>query len=126
MSKLLAAALTMSACTLAWAQAMPTEFPADVTRPTGEALRTQISGKVYAATLASGTTWRLDYQASGFMFVNTSDGFADKARWRTEDGLLCSEGGARMPASCSEARIRGEIVYVKRVSTGEVIALTPK
>jgi Protein of unknown function (DUF995) len=121
-------ALVLSLSTLvvasASAQTVPKEFPADGTPSSAAALKERFAGKVYAATLADGTRWRIDYKSNGYFFVDTSTGFRGTGDWHTDDGKLCSRlHGAN--ASCNEVREVGEVIYLKRDS-GEVIALSPK
>lgn len=102
--------------------AMPTEFPADATIPTASDLRARLAGKAFIVKPASGPSWRLDYKENGFVFLNVSTGRADKGQWRVEDGKLCSEW-TKVPSGCSETRMHGDSVYLKRSSTGEVVVL---
>ena len=53
---------------------MPTEFPIDAVATSADDLRGRISGKVFKVKLADGTTWRLEYKANGYAFVDTSRG----------------------------------------------------
>ena len=120
--------LVLSVATLAagaaLAQAIPKEFPAEGTVPAAAAVKERFAGKVYAATLADGTRWRIDYQSNGYFFVDTSSGFRGTGDWHADDGRLCSRlRGANR--SCNDVRELGEVVYLKRDS-GEVIALMPK
>lgn len=101
---------------------VPTEFPADAVAVAPASLTERISGKVFKVKPANGQTWRLEYKASGYAFLNTSGGFSDSGKWRVEGTQLCADW-QRSPSSCSEVRLKDETVYVKRVSNGEVIAL---
>ena len=100
---------------------IPTEFPADAVPALADDLRTRISGNVFKVKLADGTTWRLEYKANGYAFVDTSRGFRDTGKWRVEDSKLCADW-QKAPSGCSETRIKGEAIYLKRISSGEVIA----
>lgn len=102
---------------------IPTEFPADAVPASADDLRGRISGKTYKVKLADGNTWRLEYKANGFAFINTSRGFHDTGKWRVEDTKLCSDW-QKAPGGCSETRVKGEAIYVKRSSNGEVIVLS--
>ena len=102
---------------------IPTEFPADAVPASADDLRARIAGKVFNVKLADGTTWRLEYMANGNAFVDTSRGFRDTGKWRVEGGTLCSDW-QRAPNGCSETRIKGEAIYLKRISTGEVIVFS--
>lgn len=102
----------------------PTEFPADARPIDAAGLRQHLAGKVFTVKPADGTTWRLEYQESGFAFFDLGT-YRDSGKWWTEDSKLCSEW-KKTPLSCSEARLVGDIIYAKRASTGEVISLIPK
>ena len=102
--------------------AMPTEFPADALRVNAETLRARLSGKVFRVKPADGSSWRIEYKANGYAFIDISNGFRDTGSWHVEDGKLCSDWH-RANGGCSEARLKGESIYIKRVSNGEVIAL---
>lgn len=102
---------------------MPTEFPIDAVATSADDLRGRISGKVFKVKLADGTTWRLEYKANGYAFVDTSRGFRDTGKWRVEDSKLCSDW-QKAPSGCSETRIKGEAIYLKRISNGEVIVFS--
>ena len=123
--RLLVMGAAAAVCGAAVAQAIPTEFPADVAAMPDNALRERLAGKTFSVQLANGKAWRLEYLANGYFFVNVSDGAADKGKWHVQDGKVCSETTRSKP-TCSEARVKGDVIYVKRVSNGEVIALTPK
>ena len=102
--------------------AMPTKFPADALPATADALRARLSGKVFHVKPADGSSWRLEYKANGYAFLDTGNGFRDSGSWRVEDGKLCSDWH-HANGGCSEARLKGESIYLKRVSNGEVIAM---
>lgn len=104
--------------------AMPTEFPADSTVLAVEALQQRMAGKVYKAKLTDGATWRLEYKANGYVYLNTGAGFSDTGKWSVKGEQLCAEWN-RAPSGCSETRANNEAVYIKRSSTGEVVALRP-
>lgn len=104
--------------------AMPTEFPADTVVLAADALQQRMAGKVYKAKLTDGSTWRLEYKGNGYVFLNTGSGFSDSGKWSIKGDQLCSEWN-RTPSSCVETRANDEVVYIKRISTGEVVALRP-
>ena len=70
------------------------------------ALKERFAGKVYAATLADGTRWRLDYKSNGYFFVDTSTGFRGTGDWRADDGKLCARlrGGSVVQRSARGRR----------------------
>lgn len=109
--------------TFAYAQApMPTEFPPDAAPIGADALRERLSGKVFRARIANGDVWRLQYNANGYFFMNTERGFNDDGKWRTEGGSFCTELKKVAP-SCAETRIKGDSIYFKRTSNGEVVEM---
>jgi hypothetical protein len=122
--KALVLSLSILVAASASAQTVPKEFPADGTTSSAAALKERFAGKVYATTLADGTSWRIDYKSSGYFFIDTSTGFHGSGDWHADDGKLCSRlRGATL--SCNDVRAVGEVIYLKRDS-GEVIALSPK
>ncbi|MCB4362357.1 hypothetical protein KIH07_01340 [Hydrogenophaga taeniospiralis] len=104
--------------------AMPTEFPADTVVLAADVLQLRMAGKVYKAKLTDGATWRLEYKSNGYIFLNTGSGFSDSGKWSVKGEQLCSEW-TRAPSGCSETRANNEAIYIKRSSTGEVVALRP-
>jgi hypothetical protein len=110
------------ACLGASAQTVPPDsFPADALAPPAAELQKLVSGKVFAVKLANGNSWRLEYKANGYFFINTSSGFSDTGEWRTEDGKLCSKG-RNISGSCNETRTQGDALLLKRDS-GEIVQL---
>jgi len=103
--------------------ALPIDFPDGAQSPTAAQLAEQLGGRVFTAKLFDGVTWRMEYQSSGYLFLNVSTGQRDSATWRTEDGRVCLEFRGRFPSGCTEFRMRGDTLYLKRSSTGEVVAL---
>ena len=107
-------------CSTALAQpsAAPT-FPDGAASPNAGELRERLAGKLIKVQLADGSSWRLEYKANGYFYVNTSGGFSDTGEWRTEDGKLCSKG-RKITSNCNEVRVVGDALYLKRDS-GEII-----
>ena len=99
----------------------PTEFPADAQILPPQELQQRLDGKIYTARLMDGTGWRLDYRGQ-YLFVNVSTGASDKGKWRVEGSQMCTEY-ARFPSGCVEMRASANRVYLKRSSTGEVVAM---
>jgi len=104
--------------------ALAQAFPEGATRPSAGEVRSHLAGQVFGVTLANGTTWRLQYTANGYMFVDTSTGFKGNGEWRTEDGKLCSHLRGRDPG-CSEVRLHDGALHLQRDS-GEIIRLLPR
>lgn len=101
--------------------AMRTEFPSAAVSPNADSLRERLAGKTFDVKPFTGASWRLEYASNGYAFLNTSSGYSDKGRWRVEDGKLCTEW-AKSTSGCSEARIDGASLLIKR-SSGEVVTL---
>ena len=121
-SCILSAVLSASA----QAPAGPQEFPAEAQPIAAEALAARFAGRVFKVAHANGSTWRLQYDSSGFYYVNISpSGFSDSGKWRVEGGKICTVP-QKSPASCNEVRAVGEVLYVKREANGEVIKLEPQ
>jgi hypothetical protein len=102
---------------------VPTEFPADARPLSAAAMTERVSGKVIQAQPAQGPSWRLDYRDSGYVYLDTANGFRDTGRWRVEDGKLCAEW-KKATSGCNEVRESGGTLYLKRMN-GEVITLVP-
>lgn len=101
---------------------LPTEFPTDSVTLAPEVLTQRLVGKVFKVKPADGTTWRLEYKDSGYAFLDTSRGYRDTGKWRVEGTQLCADW-QRSPSGCSETRAKGDVIYLKRISNGEVVAL---
>lgn len=102
--------------------ALPTEFPSEARPAAAQALRELLQGRVFRAQPASGPGWRLEYKDSGFVFLDTTTGYRDTGRWSVQESSLCTQW-ERSPSGCSEARLSGATLYIKRISNGEVVAL---
>ena len=111
--------LGLSAGALAQA---PADFPAEAQPLSADALQQRLSGKVFNVKTAAGASWRLQYQAGGFFYINVGS-FSDSGKWRVEGSQLCSEP-QKSKASCNEMRLAGDALYLKRDS-GEIIKLEP-
>lgn len=101
--------------------AIPTEFPADAVPLSAPALTERLSGKVFHLKMADGTDWRYQFQG-GFFFFNISNGHNDSGPWRIEGSSLCLNL-KKSAASCSEMRFKGDLLFIKRASNGEVATL---
>lgn len=99
-------------------------FPEGASTPTAAELTERLSGKVFRVELKNGMTWRLQFMANGYFFVDTSAGGRLSGTWRTEDGRVCSHIPDRDP-SCGDARLHEGIVHVRRAD-GEVIRYVPR
>lgn len=104
----------------------PTAFPPDAQTPEAGVLAERLRGQVFTARLANGTGWRMEYQSSGYMFADISNGARDNGKWRTEDGRVCVDYVGRFPSGCAELRLSGDTLYLKSRTTGEVVMLEKK
>ena len=101
---------------------LTTEFLTDSTIPTDDALRAHVSGKTFKVKPAQGASWRLEYKANGYAYLNTSSGFSDSGKWRVEKGQLCNDWPKLSLNTCSDVKMKDALLYVKRVSNGEIVA----
>lgn len=115
-----AAALTVAAAGSALA------FPEGAIPPSAAALNQHLNDRVFGTALADGSTWRVEFKSSGYLFVDTSSGRSFKGEWKAEDGRVCTKMGNATEVACSEARLLDGRLYVKRAVNGEVIQYQPK
>lgn len=104
---------------------MPTEFPADAAPIAADALRERLAGKVFNVQPFTGPSWRLEYKPNGYAFLDTSAGFRDTGKWRAEDSKLCSDW-QKATSGCGEVRVKGDSIYIKRSSNGEVVTFSQR
>ena len=103
--------------------AIPTEFPPEAQLFAPDALKERMAGKTFTFVSVAGDTVRIQYQESHAYFnVGRAN---DSGKWRVEGSSICYEW-RNFPRGCSEHRQVGELVYVKRPSTGEVVVLKQK
>ena len=100
------------------------DFPPGASTPTATELKQLLGDKVFSVKVADGSTWRLEYKASGYMYVDTSGGFRGNGEWKVEDGRICGHIRGRNPG-CNDARVLDGIIYLKRDS-GEIIKYVPR
>jgi len=117
-----ALSIALLACAASSAQA--DEFPTEAITPTAAEIQRLLTVSPLGAKLADGTTWRLEYKANGYFFLDTSKGFSSKGEWKAEDGRLCGQLQGR-PNSCNDVRVLGGQLHFKRES-GEIVALVPR
>ena len=101
----------------------PTEFPVGSAPFEATALKEFLTGKTFSAKPVVGSEFRIQYKDS-YAFFNSGT-TSDSGRWRTEGSSVCNEWKT-FRASCSEMRISGQVLYVKRASNGEVVRLLPQ
>ncbi len=110
--------------TIASAQtALPTEYPEGAVALNGDVIREQLAGKTYTVKPSDGTTWRLEFKADGYVFLDTSRGYRDSGKWRIDVNNWCTEMQKTGPG-CSELRRKGEVFYYRRISNGEIVPMT--
>lgn len=108
--------------TLALAQAaFPTEWPIGAESLAPDALRQRLIGNSFVAKSVTGPDVRTQYKES-YVYINVGN-TSDSGEWRTEGSAVCVEWKQLRP-SCSEIRLVGDLLYVKRANNGEVMALT--
>lgn len=105
----------------AGAQASQPSFPPDAQPVAAETLKARLLGKSFVAKTARGGEMRLQYK-DDFVYINAGP-TNDSGRWRVEGSQLCIDWNRIPNSGCSEARMAGDIVYITRVSNGEVIRL---
>lgn len=103
------------------------DFPSDAAAPTAAELSSRLTGKTFSVQLKNGVSWRLEYNNSGYFFVDTSTGGRVSGSWFAEDGRLCSQVKGRDPTpQCSDARVHQDQLIVRRTVNGELITLIPR
>ena len=112
------------AASVAAQPAIPTEFPADGVPLAAPDLTARLSEKVFVAKMTDGTDWRYQFKG-GYLFFNVSSGYSDSGTWRIEGSNLCLNP-KKTAASCSEMRSKGELLFIKRASNGEVATLVQR
>jgi len=105
--------------------AVPTTFPEGAVPVTAEQLRARVTDRAFGAQMTNGDSWRFEWKSNGYLFLNAGSGYSDSGKWRVEDGKICAEMKKSGPA-CSEMRLVNDVLYMKRASNGEVVALQPK
>ena len=101
------------------AQAQGAGFPDDATVPSADAIQQHLNGNAFDIKLADGSSWHVQYGKSGDYEFKSSKGFADHGDWKAEDGKICSKG-TKIPYSCSDVKMKGDLMYLKR-DNGEVV-----
>lgn len=119
--KALAAALA-ALSVAAFAQGFPTEFPEGVEAVVGEQLVQRIQGKAFLGKRADGSRVRYEFKSGSNAFYNSGQNNVS-GPWRVAESKICID--APRMGGCDEARIKGETLFVKRSSTGEVVQYAP-
>ena len=100
---------------------LTTEFLADSTSPTDEALQAHVSGKTFKVKTAKGDSWRLEYKANGYAYLNAGGGYSDSGKWRVEKGQLCNDWTKLSSNTCSDVKMKDALLYFTRVVNGEIL-----
>ena len=100
------------------------DFPEGTITPTAADLAEKLTNKAFSVKLKDGTTWRLEYKANGYIFVDTSGGYRGNGTWKVEDGKICSHMRDRDP-NCTDVRLQNGSLLLKR-PTGEIIQYSPQ
>ncbi|TDM09421.1 MAG: hypothetical protein C4K60_09140 [Ideonella sp. MAG2] len=104
--------------------ALAQEFPQGAQAMSAADIRKYIEDKVQDVKLADGTSWRLEYKANGYFFINTSRGFNGSGEWQAEEGKLCGQLRGR-ERTCNDVRMVNGVMHYKRDS-GEIVQFVPK
>jgi hypothetical protein len=104
----------------------PTDFPAGAQAIESEALRKRLAGNSFNVKPADGGEFRIQYQDThAYLNLYTSRGTVnDTGTWRVQGSAVCIEW-QRVKSGCSEFRLVGDVLYTKRASNGEVVAMQP-
>ena len=106
------------------ALAQTTEFPADASPVSAEALRAHLTGNVFRVAPVDGSIWRLEFKDGGYAFIDVPNrSYRNTGTWYVDGTRLCTEWRQEKP-TCQEARMKDRVVYLKRPFDGEVMSLT--
>jgi len=109
---------------LAIAQAgFPTEFPVGATPLQRDDLQKKLAGRVVLMTYANGAEVRSEFKDT-YAYVNSGKS-SDTGMWRVQESQLCIDW-QRFPSGCSDVRVVSELLYVKRVTNGEIVQMVLK
>ncbi len=107
--------------------AMPSDdglgFPAGSRRLEAGELTQLISGRVAKTFTLDGRSagTRVQYDASGVVYLNAGGAGAISGRWRIEGSTVCyTWNRMQIPDGCVEVRLVGDRVYARR-ATGEIV-----
>lgn len=117
--------LLISAAAMAFAinaTAQTPAFPDGAEPLTQAALREALAGKVFSITPAKGPTWRWEFKANGYFFLNVGS-FSDSGKWSTKESSVCQDTGKN--TGCNEMRQKDGMLHLKR-DNGEIVTLKPQ
>lgn len=116
----------LALCTAQPAQAdTAAGFPPTAVALEPAALQARLAGQVFRTVDGQGRSWRLEYSRLGHLFVDIGSGFRDDGPYRVEGSQVCVRL-QRSGASCTEYRLAGDVLYLKRSSNGEILKLDPQ
>jgi len=101
----------------------PKDFPAGARTPSAAELTTLLRGKSFDAVASNGSTYRTQYAANANGVTVFFSGRSDNGTWRAEEGRVCYTFET-IPSTCSDYRLVGQDLYMKRAN-GEVVQTTP-
>lgn len=99
----------------------PMEFPAGSEPVTPDGFEQKFAGRSLEGTRADGSSFRIDPAKDG-AYTEMSRGNSANGKWRIDDGKFCTEM-YRTSSACNEVRMVGDVLYYKRITNGEVVAL---
>ncbi len=118
----LAPAIALSIAAIdAHAQAMKRDFPEGATSVPDATLKEKLAGKTLAQFSYDNVKWTYQYKDNGFFNLQSTSNVTQTGTWRAENGKLCTQARA-MAMVCGEARMAGDVIYVRR-ENGEVVPL---
>ena len=111
--------------TLVTAACATANFPSEAQPMPAKALHERLSGKAFVG-YSMGMGWETRHHEDGRFQMRLTNGESDQGRWRTEDSRVCWEFEGKFPSGCSEVRADARQLYLKRVSTGEIVVMKPR
>ena len=104
-----------------------TEFPAGAVPLDPAALKQRVMGKSLGAKGSDGIEFVVQYgETHAVLNAHTPRGvIQDSAPWRVEGSAICIDF-LKVRGGCSEFRLVGDVLYTKRASNGEVVAMQPR
>ncbi len=101
----------------------PKDFPAGARTPSAAELTTLLRGKSFDAVASNGSSYRTQYAGDANGVIVFFSGRSDSGTWRAEDGRACYTFKT-IPSTCSDYRLVGQDLYLKRAN-GDVVRVTP-
>lgn len=98
----------------------PTEFPPGAVTVPPDDLQKKLTGRVAQMKYANGAEVRVEYRDS-YAYINVGNS-SDSGKWRVQATQVCIDW-QRFPAGCFEVRAVGDVLYAKRATNGEIVAM---